>query len=519
MKLNLIMKSARNAVIEIEDGGVFYCKEEYRLVVNNIEYGTTNQVVTSLTDLKPSTHYMIRVEGSLNQSEAIEFTTDYEYVTLNVKAFGAKGDGLSDDTSFIQTAILACPKDGRVLIPAGNYLVTSLFLKSNIKLELEKGAVLVAITDRSRFAVLPGLIESYDEKSEYNLGTWEGNPLPMFSSIITGIEVENVMIYGQGTIHGMASFDNWWENAKLMRGAFRPRLLFLNHCKNVTVQGITFKDSPSWTIHPYFSENLSFYNLFINNPADSPNTDGLDPESCRDVTIMGVHFSLGDDCIAVKSGKLYMGAKYKVPSENILIRQCLMENGHGAVTVGSEMAGGIRKLVVKDCIFQNTDRGLRIKTRRGRGKQAVIEDVIFENITMNHVLSPFVANSFYFCDPDGHSEYVKSKECLPVDDRTPHIKSLFFRNITCENCHYAVAYFCGLPEKKIDMIEMTNITATFADNPEQGIPAMMDDIEPCSRLGIYAYNVTTLLLNNVHISGNAGETIQLENVDSVQQNK
>lgn len=112
---------------------------------------------------------------------------------------------------------------------------------------------------------------------------------------------------------------------------------------------------------PYFSDELLFCNLIVENPAKSPNTDGLDPESCRDVTICGVRFSLGDDCIAVKSGKIYMGRRYKTPSSNIHVYQCLMEHGHGAVTVGSELAGGVNNLIVEKCRFYHTDRGLRIR--------------------------------------------------------------------------------------------------------------------------------------------------------------
>lgn len=516
MKLKLIMKSVRYAVLEINDGGVFYCKEEYKVFVND-ECRTSNQVITYLSDLKPDTSYKIRVENSKGESQELEFTTDYEFVTLNVRDFGAKGDGITDDTLFIQSAILACPEHGRVLIPAGNYKITSLFLKSNIKLEIAKGAVLSAVTEREKFPVFPGLIESYDETDEYNLGTWEGNPLPMFSSILTGIQVENVLIYGEGVIEGNGSKETWWKDPKIMKGAFRPRLLYLNQCKNVTVSGLTFQNSPAWTIHPYFCEDINFYNLYVHNPADSPNTDGLDPESCKNVSILGVHFSLGDDCIAVKSGKLYMGAKYKTPSENIEIRQCFMENGHGAVTIGSEMAGGVKKLHVRDCIFRHTDRGLRIKTRRGRGVQAVVEDVIFENIQMEHVMTGFVANSFYFCDPDGHSDYVQTKEALPVDERTPHIKSLYFRDIVCKDCHVAVAYFYGLPEKKIECIEMSNIKATFAEEPKADVPAMMDGIEPMTRLGIYADNIDNLILHNVEIEGNVGETFQIYNTDNLKQ--
>ena len=120
----------------------------------------------------------------------------------------------------------------------------------------------------------------------------------------------------------------------------------------------------------------------------------MDPESVNGLEIAGIYFSLGDDCIALKSGKYYMGHKYKVPSQNIEVRQCCMNNGHGAVTIGSEMAAGVKHVHVKDCLFLHTDRGLRIKTRRGRGKDAVVEDICFENIRMDHVLTPFVLNSF-----------------------------------------------------------------------------------------------------------------------------
>ena len=144
------------------------------------------------------------------------FSTDYEFVTLNVRDFGAKGDGESDDTLFIQAAVMACPKQSRVLIPAGTYRITSLFLRDDVSIELDEGAVLSAFTDRSRFPVFEGMVQSYDEKGEYNLGTWEGNPLRMFTAIITGVNVKNVTIYGQGTIEGNANKENWWKDPKLM---------------------------------------------------------------------------------------------------------------------------------------------------------------------------------------------------------------------------------------------------------------------------------------------------------------
>lgn len=518
MDVKLIMKSARSAVIEIADGGTYYTKENYQIWANGEQIKTAETVITSLFDLKPETAYKVVVkkeDGSVLGE--LEFITDYEFVTLNVKDFGAKGDGVQDDTKYIQAAILACPKNSRVLIPKGIYRMTSLFLKSNVSIEIAKGAELKADTERDAYPKFPGLIESYDEKEEYNLGSWEGNPLPMFAAILTGVEVENVMIYGEGILNGCGSKENWWKNPKVMQGAFRPRMFFINHCKGITLQGVKFCNSPSWTLHPYFSNDLKFYNVVIENPSDSPNTDGLDPESCKNIEIAGVRFSLGDDCIAIKSGKIYMGKKHKTPSENVSIRQCLMENGHGAVTIGSEMAGGAKNVIVEDCLFRHTDRGLRIKTRRGRGEDAVLDRITFKNITMDHVMTPFVVNSFYFCDPDGKTEYVQSREWMPVDDRTPYIKRLCFENIHAMNCHVAAAYFDGLPEQKIEEIIMKNISVTYAENPKEDVPAMSEGVERCALKGIYANNVKRLVLENVSVTGQKGEALTLSNVDVLEQ--
>ena len=318
------------------------------------------------------------------------------------------------------------------------------------------------------------------------------------------------------TINGNASREDWWKNPKGYKEAFRPRLFFINHCRNITLQGVTCCNSPAWTLHPYFSNNLHFIGLNIQNPADSPNTDGCDPESCRNVEILGVRFSLGDDCIAVKSGKIYMGKTYKTPSENIMIRQCLMENGHGAVTLGSEMAGGILNLTVEDCIFSHTDRGLRIKTRRGRGKDAILSNITFRNLELDHVMTPLVVNAFYFCDPDGKTPYVQSREPYPVDERTPSIKKLVFENMKCTNCHVAAAFFDGLPEQKIEEIVMRNISVSYAAEPKCDVPAMSEGVPKCSRKGIFARNVARLVLDHVTIEGQDGEAYELIGVDRVE---
>jgi polygalacturonase len=154
-------------------------------------------------------------------------------------------------------------------------------------------------------------------------------------------------------------------------------------------------------------------------------------------------------------------------------------------------------LNVTKCLFKETDRGLRIKTRRGRGKNAIIDGVIFDNIIMQDVLAPLVINMYYFCDEDGKTEYVYSKEKHPVDDRTPYLGKFVFKNIECRNVHQALGYFYGLPEQPIESITLENITVDYAKNSEAGFPAMMSYIEKMKDFGIFARFVNDITIKNV----------------------
>lgn len=515
MQAEIIYVNARCAALEIKDGGIFETEQPYELYLDGEFYMTSSLVITMLYELVPEHTYKLSVRSETVETE-LSFTTSYEFVTLNVRDFGARGDGLSDDTPYIQAAVMAAPAHSRVLIPEGTYQIASLFLKDGLNLELGRGAVLKAFTERGRYPVFPGTLRGNRDGEEMVLGTWEGDSAPMFTGILCGVEIRHAVVYGQGTLDGCAGKDNWWDRPKEIRTAARPRMVFLNRCEHITILGITVKNSPSWNIHPYFSKHLRFLGLRILGPSDSPNTDGLDPEACSDVEIAGVYFSVGDDCIAVKSGKKEIGARYKVPSEDILIRQCCMRDGHGAVTLGSEMAAGVKNLRALDCCFLHTDRGLRIKTRRGRGRDAVIDNILFQNIRMDHVMTPFVINSFYSCDPDGHTAYVQCREALPVDDGTPSVKKLVFRDIHADNCHVAAAFFYGLPEQKISFVEMERVEINFADNAKSGLPAMMDGIGPdISKMSIFAANIEKLVLKDVSITGQSGEELHTEHVDAV----
>lgn len=497
MNLKMICKTSRSVTFELDNKDIFNTNKYDVYLNNTLIFKDKDTNIFSIFDLTPSTHYVVKVIQ--NSKECInEFDTDYEYVSLNVKKFGAKGDGKTLDTNHIQGCILACPDNGRVYFPKGDYYTGPLFLKSNITIELAKGARLIGDVDRNHYPILPGVTYTSDEKDEYNLGSWEGNPLDCFASIITGINVENVNIIGEGIVDGNANNSDWWIDIRTKRIAWRPRGVFLNNCKNIVLQGLTVQNTPSWNLHPYFSENLKFIDLKLINPKNSPNTDGCDPESCNNVDIIGVYFSVGDDCIAIKSGKIYMGRKHKKPSQNFNIRNCSMNFGHGAIVLGSEMSGGIKNINVSQCLFNQTDRGLRIKTRRGRGKDAIIDGITFENIKMTDVLTPLVVNMFYYCDPDGHTEYVYSKEKLPVDDRTPYLGKFVFKDIECKDVNIAAGAFYGLPEAPIDSIDIINVSFAYSDNPKEGVPAMMDGLSPMKGKGLLFNYVNSINIKNVH---------------------
>ncbi|MGM9971715.1 MAG: glycoside hydrolase family 28 protein [Anaeroplasmataceae bacterium] len=514
MDFNFIFIGTRSLSIELLNKYVYKAPNNYKLYVNDVLYTESNKNINSIYELIPNTRYNIKLEyDGVCTSHVV--TTKSEYVTLDVKRFGAKGDGKTLDTNFIQACINACPPNGRVYFPKGNYYTGPIFLKSDITIELNENAHLIGDVDRNNYPILPGMTLLTDESDEYNLGSWEGNPLDCFASIITGINVKNVNLIGKGIIDGNAQNSDWWVDVRTKRIAWRPRGVFLNNCENITFQGLTVTNTPSWNLHPYFSNNIKFIDMNLVSPKNSPNTDGCDPESCNGVDILGVYFSVGDDCIAIKSGKIYMGRKTKKPSENFNIRNCAMNFGHGSVVLGSEMSGGIKNINVTQCLFNQTDRGLRIKTRRGRGKDAIIDGITFENIEMDDVLTPLVINMYYYCDPDGKTEYVWSKEALPVDDRTPYLGKFHFKDIVCKNVNVAAGAFYGLPEQKINEIVIENVEFNYSSDPKEGIPAMMTGLEPMKGKGLLFNYVNKAVVKNVTFNGLKEKDIECFEVNSL----
>lgn len=514
--LTLLAATSRSATFELQNDCCFAPAEPVSLILNGENKGLFTHNVFTVYGLRPDMCYEARIAGEGGESR-VSFLTPPEALCFDVTRFGAVGDGKTDCTGALQAAIVACPKNGTVLVPAGQYSTYPLFLKSDMTLYLCKGAVLRAGTDRSRYPTLPGMVQSDDGRSEVSIGSWEGNPLDSFASLITAIGAENVRVAGEGTLDGNAQNGDWWHNAKQRVGAWRPRTVFLNGCKNVQLIGVTICNSPAWTVHPYYCENVDVFNVTIQNPDDSPNTDGCNPESCHNVRIVGTVFSVGDDCIAVKSGKYYMAKNHHRASKNLIVRNCLMDRGHGAIVVGSEVSGGVDGLCVERCVMRGTDRGLRVKTRRGRGSMSVLTGIRFSRIEMDRVKTPFVINMFYFCDPDGRTPYVGDKSPLPVDENTPRVGTLTCRDIVCKGCEVAGGFFYGLPEMPIERIEMENVCVTFAPQAKEGMPAMMDGIDPVKKLALFGANIASLSLKNVRFSGYEGERLQLAGVENFEE--
>ena len=513
--IRILYCSSSSACLELKNKNPYYAPAPYTVLVDGKQALQSETNVFSLYDLCPDTEYTVIVRSGSGEDETVQIRTRAEACCVSVKDFGAVGDGVHEDTGALQAAISSLPDGGRLLFPAGTYLTLPLSLKSHITLELAEGAVLLGSPQRERYPILPGIAIDPVSGKEIPLAMFEGLEENSYQSLLQASYAEDIAIIGRGTIDGNGHNGGWWVGFKDFP-ASRPRVIFLNRCKGFTLHGVTVSNGPSWHIHPCFSQDVSIYDCFVTAPKDSPNTDGTNPESCDGVNIIGCRYSVGDDCIAIKAGKLEMGRKYKAPADRHVIRNCLMEFGHGAVTLGSELAAGCRNLSVTQCYFRATDRGLRIKSRRGRGKDSVITNVLFDNIRMERVLTPIVINMWYNCvDPDCHSEYVWSREHLPVDDRTPHLGSFAFRNMECTGVEVAACYIDGLPESPIDRVELENIKISFAPDARPGIPAMKEFAEECCRLGLYLDNVKDIAIKNVQLDGEDGKKIVADHYETI----
>lgn len=349
---------------------------------------------------------------------------------LDVHAFGARGDGLADDTAALQQALDAASAQNALLVLSpGVYRCGSLTLKSNLAFHLEAGATLQAISgDLDRYPV--------------GAAPWEGPDALAYAAFLHAADAHDIAITGPGTIDGAGQW--WWENYA-RSPVSRPRLVEFLNCRNITLDGLNLRNSPGWNIHPVFSSDITVNRVTITAPPDSHNTDGINPNGCRNVTITGCTIDVGDDCIAIKSGK-DLPPDQRRPTENVLIARCTMRRGHGGVTIGSETCGGVRHVRVTDCLFDGTDNGVRLKSKRGRG--GADDDILYDHIEMRNVKNVIHITLFYEGRGDGKPR--------PVDAGTPIMGNITLRNVRALNCD-RVGLIEGLPERPISGVRLENV--------------------------------------------------------------
>jgi len=418
----------------------------------------------------------------------------------DVRDFGAAGDGSTLDTQAIQSAIDACGAaiGGTVHFRPGAYVTGSLFLRSHVTLDLEAGAVLLGSEDPADYPIIRS--------------RWEGVDQETHAPLIGGCRLEGIAVVGRGTVDGRGAL--WWQSFRdggdtgesAVSPYPRPRLISFVDCRDVLIDGVTLIRSPSWTVNPVRCHNVTIDKVTILNPADSPNTDGINPDSCRNVHISNCHIDVGDDCIALKSGTEAEDIDKRAPCENVTITNCTMLHGHGGVVIGSEMSGGVRNVVISNCIFEGTDRGIRLKSRRGRG--GVVEDIRATNIIMVGVLCPFTVNLYYACGAWGN-KMVADKQPHVVTEGTPRFRRIYLSHVTARDAKLAAGFVYGLPEMPVEEVSLDDVSISMAHDAEPGYPEMADDMELMQRAGLYVRHVRGLRLQGVEITGQQGPALLL----------
>ena len=387
--------------------------------------------------------------------------------TFSIKDFGAIPDGFYDCTDAINSAILTCHNDsgGTVIVPEGKYITGAIHLKSNVNLHLEKGAKLTFTGDRKKY--LP-LVHT----------RFEGMECMNYSPFIYAYKQKNIAITGEGTLDGQGQL--WWswkgpwggqldhkwqegmpnqldacnllqqmveENLPYQQRIFgegynlRPNFIQPHMCQQVLIEGITITNSPMWVIHPVRCNNVIIQHITIESLG--PNNDGCNPECSRNVLIRNCYFNTGDDCIAIKSGRNNDGRRINIPSENIVIQQCTMKEGHGGIVIGSEISGNIRNIFAEDCFMDspNLDRALRIKSNSMRG--GIVENIFLRNMEVAQVSEAAILIDLFYSNEKGNN--------IPV------VRNIRVDNLTCKKSQYAIV-IRAYKEQPVTGLSITNST-------------------------------------------------------------
>ena len=246
--MELLCVTACSCSVLLDPEGLYEAREKHELFLDGERLGEEYRSITSLFELEPDTDYVLESCTEQGVRETLAFRTKRETCMLDVRSFGAKGDGETEDTAMLQAAILCCPEGGRVLIPAGEYVTGPLFLKSHMTLEIAAGAALKLLTDRKRFPVLPGETPADNADGEILFGLFEGCATDGFAAALNGIDLTDVSVIGEGVIDGRAQESDWWERPKEIRIASRGNLLYTQRCKGMLIQGLTFMNSPIFAV-------------------------------------------------------------------------------------------------------------------------------------------------------------------------------------------------------------------------------------------------------------------------------
>jgi Glycosyl hydrolases family 28 len=403
---------------------------------------------------------------------------------FNVLDYGAKRDGSASSTTAFKAAIQACAKSGggTIFVPAGNYVSGAIILVSNMTLHIDAGAVIHFAANREEYPMVASRFEGVETQAP--------------AAMIGGHHLENVAITGRGTIMGVNAdwvtlmgspeYRSAWTDllGKLERheevtpelrqkGAMSLRADFIRivESKNVLIEGIHIVGGPMWILHPLYCENVVIRNVVVET-YPGHNTDGVDVDSCRHVRISDSYFDTGDDAICLKSGKDADGLRVNRPTEDVAITNCTIHRGHGAVVIGSETSGGVRNVVASNIVAQGTDRGIRIKSTRGRG--GLIDNLRFDNWVIEDTPYPAIEVTNY---------YTRAPQ-EPVSQRTPIFRNIAISNVTIKRCRTAVSIE-GLPEMPVEGLRLTDIVAD-------------------AREGLHAFNTKGLELHNVRINPESG---------------
>ena len=455
---------------------------------------------------------------------------------VRVTDHGARGDGVTLNTDAIAAAIAACVKagGGRVIVPRGIFLTGPVELRSRVELHLERGALLQF---SPTFEHYPLTRTSY-----------EGLPSVKATSPIWARGAEDIAITGEGVIDGSGQAwrpvkkgkmtagqwsalvasggvvdkpgTTWWPSAGALNGAdtvktidskpgaalqdyaaarefLRPVMISLVECRRVLLDGPTFQNSPAWNIHPLLSEDIVIRNITVLNPWYSQNGDGLDLDSCRRTIVYNCRFDVGDDAMCIKSGKDEYGRKRGRPTEDVVIIDNIVYHGHGGFTVGSEMSGGVRNVLVERCTFLGTDVGLRFKTTRGRG--GVVEKIWIRDVQMKDIPTDAIGFNMYYGGeaPTDLAETaeVAPRPALPVNDGTPQFRDIVLSRILCRGAGRAVMLE-GLPEM-----------------PIRGI--VLDDVRISANKGLATVDADVITLRRVEIAPQAGPALAVRHSRNV----